>query len=592
MAIIRSTATKLPAAINTFLGLNEDTSGETQLKLGESPYMINWKITDSYKLKKRSGYKSLFALLNKPIRGMWYGKLNGTYHFLFACNGNIYEHNLTTHTNTSIGTLTDDKTFFFNFNDKVYILNGYEYKKWDGTTFATVTGYRPLIAIGSPPTGGGTPFEEINLLTGAKHQTFSPTAEKPTAYQLADTNITSVDFVRVNGVNKTVTTDYTVDLANGKVTFVSTTDHDSNVPDSIDIGWTKGTGNRSLVEKCKKALLYGGSNDTRVFIWGNSDCKNRRIYTGLASGVPSAEYFPANSFSDVGSDEFAITDITRQYDRQIVFKENETYYSSIEITADGVQFPIYPLNSEKGSVTPVQTILNNPFSVHEGVYQWIATTVRDERNATYMSKRVQSSLDEVDLSKAITFDYEDKGEYWLCVDNTVWIYNYRNDTWYKYVLYDTPTTLIVIDGVLYFGTNNGTIMQFDDSTKTDNGNLITSEWQMGFYNWDADYLNKYLSKTWISIKPDIKSSVKVFWETNKDDSLTSPVETGYNNLDYQQIDYNDWTYNTTYKPMPFMLKTKAKKFVYFKLILVNDSLIDTTIILSIDLLGRLGGQAK
>jgi hypothetical protein len=94
MAVIRSTAKKIPVGINKFLGLNEDTSGETQLALGESPYMVNFKVTETYKLKKRAGYKELFLALNKPIQGMWYGKLAGVYHFLFACSGHIYEHDL------------------------------------------------------------------------------------------------------------------------------------------------------------------------------------------------------------------------------------------------------------------------------------------------------------------------------------------------------------------------------------------------------------------------------------------------------------------------------------------------------------------
>jgi hypothetical protein len=500
-----------------------------------------------------------------------------------------------THANTDIGTLTDDKIFFFNFNDKVYILNGHEYKYWDGTTFGVVAGYRPLIAIGTPPTGGGTIYEEINLLTGAVHQTFSPTAEKPTVYQLAQTNIDSVNFVRVNGIDKTVTTDYTVDLINGKITFLSTTDHDSNVPDSIDIGWTKGTGNRAIVEKCRKALLYGGSNDTRLFIWGNSDCKNRRIYTGLAAGVPSAEYFPANGYSDVGSDEFAITDIVRQYDRQIIFKENEAYYSTIEITADGVEFPVYPLNSAIGNIAfgQAQTIQNNPYTIQKGAYEWIATTVRDERNASYKSKRVQPSLDEMDLAQALTFDHEKNGEYWLCVDSTAWVYNYRNDTWYKYTLHDTPSCFISINDALYFGTVSGQIMYFDSDARTDNGHVIEAVWEMGFYDWDYEWLRKFLSKTWITIKPETKAEVDVYWQTDKDESMdNNKAHIGYNLMDYEQIDYGNWSYNTGYSPQPFKLKTKAKKFVYFKLILKNNSLTDKLAILSINLLGRMGGEVK
>ena len=594
MATIKLSNKEAPATINTFLGLNE--SIETQLKLGESPYMVNFKVTDMYKLEKRYGYIQIIQSIGSPIRGMWHGKIKEAYYFLFACNGRIYKFN-NDNTYTSIGTLTDDITSFFTFGDKLYILNGHEYKYWDGTTFGDVGGYRPLVVIGTPPTGGGTTYEEINLLNGERHQTFTPTEDKPTEYQLVEKDITSVDFVKVNGVLKTATTDYTADLVNGKVTFTSTTDHNNQIPDSIDIGWTKGNGDRAQVCKNYHAMLYGGSNDTRVFMWGNPDTKNRRIYTGLADGVPSAEYFPANSYSDVGNSEFAITDIVRQYDRQVIFKENEAFYSNMEETTDDtgatlVTFPVYPLNSEKGSVAPVQVVLNNPFSIQEGLYEWISTAVRAETNATYKSERVQSSLDNVGLKKAITLDYEKQGEYWLCVDNTIWVYNYRNDTWYKYVLYDAPICFLNIDGVLYFGTKDGRILKFVDGVRSDNGHVIKAEWDMGFYDWEYEYLNKYLNKIYISLMPRSKSGISVRWDTNRIGVNSIPVKIGYNLLDYDSIDYADWSYDTSYNPQPFRIKAKAKKFVYFKIILENSSLTDTVTILSISMICNIGGQAK
>lgn len=582
---------KLPTEINKFLGLNQDENGETQLLLGESPFMVNFQITETYKLKKRIGYEQLFAsIAAKNIQGMWYGSLSGTYHFLFACNGKIYKHNLTTKVNTEIGTLTDAKTSFFVFQNKLYILNGYEYKYWDGTTFGVVAGYRPKIAIGTPPSGGGTLYEQINLLTGQKRQTFSADNTSKD-YQLAETAITSVDFVNVNGVTKTLTTDYTVNLTTGKVTFVVAP---TTGQDNVEIGWTKGTGDRTAIEKCRASLLYGGANDTRVFTWGNTSYKNRRYYTGLADGVPSAEYFPANNYSDVGSSEFAITDIVKQHDRQIIFTETNAFYSYLESIDNITAFPVLPLNDVKGNkpFNQARIILNNPYTVFEGVYEWSATNVRDERNTRYISKRVQPTLDQVDLNTAITFDYEAVGEYWLCVDNKVWIHNYRNDTWYYYELYNNIKSIITIDDTFYFGTDNGQIMKFDSEFTNDNGNVISAEWQMGFYDWGEEWLRKYLNKTWVSLKPESRSSIDVAWETNVDGSLVNPVPIQYSLFDFEKLDFEDWSFETGYNPQPFRLKTKAKKFVYFKLILQNKSLTYTATVLSINMLGRLGGQSK
>lgn len=602
---------KIPTEISKFLGLNIDPQGDTQLKLGESSDMVNFQVTESYKLKKRNGYVQLFpSIADKPIQGMWHGKIAETEYFIFACNGKVYK--TLNGVNTEIGTLTDAKTFFFAFNDKLYIMNGYEYKYWDGTTFADVVGYRPKVFIGTPPSGGGTAYEQLNVLTGAKHQTFSADGTS-TQYSIAESSIDSFDFVKVNGVLKALTTDYTIDLTNGKITFVTAP---ITGQDNVDIGWTKGTGQRDLVYKCRAALLYGGANDTRVFIWGNNDCKNRRFYTGLADGVPSAEYFPANYYSDIGSSQYAITDIVKQHDRQIIFKENSAYYSYLsEITLDDgsveVAFPVYPLNDVKGNkpFNQARIVLNNPYSVYDGVYEFVSTNVRDERNAVYKSARVQYDLDSIDLGNAITYDNEISGEYWLCYQNTVWIYNYRNDTWYKYKLADNITSLINISDKLYFGTDNGQIMQFNAIATTDNSVVIESSWEMGFYDFDIEYIIKYINKIWISLKPDTKSSLIVEWQSNKSSySLDSLDFTdinfndlylngikesiGYNLFAYNKLTYKRWSYNTNRNPQPFRIKMKVKKFTYFKLILKNYSILDAATILSINFLTRFGSESK
>lgn len=595
MVVVSLIKRTVPTQIDKFLGLNEDTTGETQLKLGESPYMVNWQITENYKLRKRTGYiERIDNFGDYPVQGLWCGKINGTEYFIFARAGKIIKVDPTLG-EVEIGTLTDAKTFFFAFSNKLYILNGYEYKYYDGTTFGNVAGYRPKIVIGTPPSGGiggtgeGKLYEQINVLTGAKHQTFSADGIA-TEYQLAETNIDSVDFVKVNGVLKTVTTDYTVNLTTGKVTFVAV---QGTGQDNVDIGWTKGAGQRDLIVKCKAALLYGGANDTRVFVWGNSDYRNRRLYTGLADGVPSAEYFPANYFSDVGSSQYAITDIVKQHDRQIIFTEINTFYSYLETVNDEAAFPVYPLNDSKGNVAfnQARIINNNPYSVFSGVYEWISTQIRDEKNARYISKRVQKSLDNENLNNAITFDYEAIGEYWLCIDNKIWIHNYRIDVWYYYELTTTPTCFVISDGDLFFGTTIGKIMKFDE-IKTDSDTAINAVWEMGFYDWGAEWLRKYLSKTWITLKPSSRSSVNVSWETNIDGSEVDATKIEYNLVDYSKVNYSDWTYQTSYNPQPFTLKTKAKKFVYFKLRLTNHSITDEAVVLSINMLGRIGGQSK
>lgn len=583
-----------PTRIDKFSGINESVTGDTQLLLGESPNLADFRIIDEYKLSMREGYGELFTSLGPYVlNGIWYGKLNGTFYFLFAVNGSVYKR--VAGVNTVIGTLTDAKTFFFAFGDKVYMLNGTDYKSWDGTTFQTVTGYIPLIATATPPTGGGADNEAINLLTGAKHQTFSGNAVA-TAYLVRELALTSVDAVYVAGVLKTLTLDYTVNLTTGTITFAVAP---TTGVDNVDIYWTKGTGYRSEVTGYKFSMFYGGKNDTRVFFYGNGT--NRYIYSDLAAGVPSAEYFPALNYREVGSDEFAVTDIVRQYDRQIIYTDGgEAYYSYYDPFTDPssglitiIDFPTYPLNDKVGNIATgqAQLIQNNPFTIQNGVYEWGATNVRDERNVQYMSKRVQPSMDAEDLSTAITIDWESKREYWLAIGKKVWIYNYRLDVWYKFLLNDTVTCFYIIDDVLHFGTDNGKIMKFDSAYTNDNGVATSARWEMNFYSFDIEYLRKFLTEMWISLKPESKSSVSINYQTDRTGTSDTYVAT-YNLSTFTAADFGDWSFLVNYNPQPFNFKIKAKKFVYFKLILTNDATDEKLTVLSISLPVRMGSKVK
>jgi hypothetical protein len=591
MATINVPRRSPPTRIDKYLGINEDSSGDTQLLLGESPNMLDFRIADNYKLKMREGYEELFASLGAyDIQGIWYGKLSGTYYTLFAANGNIYKR--VAGVNTSIGTLADARTFFFAFDDKVYMLNGTDYKSWDGTTFETVAGYIPLIATATSPTGGGVANEGINLLTGKKHQTFSGD-NSATAYQVAETSLTSVDFVYKAGVLQTLTTDYTVNLTTGIVTFLVAP---VTGVDNVDIYWTKGTGSRSEVTDNTYAMFFGGQNDTRIFYFGNGT--NKYYYSGLAAGVPSAEYIPALNYREISSNEFAVTDIVRQYDRQIIYTDGGeawySYYDPITIGNDTVaDFPTYPLNDTVGNIAvgQAQLIQNNPFTIQNGVYEWGATNVRDERNVVYMSKRVQPSMDAVDLSTAITIDWEARREYWLAIGNKVWVYNYRLDVWYKFLLADNVTCLHVINDELHFGTDNGEIMKFDPAYTNDNGVATSARWEMNFYDFDVEYLRKYLTEMWISLKPAAKSSVTITYQTDR--VGTSDEYTAiYNLATFATADFADWSFLVNYNPQPFHFKIKAKKFVFLKIILTNDETDEELTLLSMNLPVRTGSKVK
>lgn len=570
-------------SINAFLGLNMNKTGSTNLKLGESPKMVNFKISRDYKLEKMYGYINKYEKTSK-IRAMWFGLLDTTEVFVFVCGGKVYNED------TELGSLTDDITRIFEFNKKLYFINGHEYKEWDGTIFKDVEGYIPLVKVATTPNGVGTDYEPINVLTGKKRQTFSPDGTEKT-FVLVENNLTSIDSVKVDGVETTVTKD----LAKGTITF-------STAPtqgvDTIEVQWTKGTGQRELVYKNHYFQTYGLADDTRVFLYGNADAKNRIYFSDLGNGIPDVTYFPGNNFIDIGSSNTAVTDIQRQYDRIIINKEDATYYSTYEQITDNTEeniiaFPVYPLNKSHGAkpYNQGQVLDNYVTTVDTSIVQWTNTESKDERNAQIISQKVQTWLNEKDLSRAVTLDYQEEKEYWLAIDNEILIYNYENGCYSLAQLPVKITTFLSYKGIIYAGTENGKIIEFSKNATAYAGETIKAEWQSGYYDFGVEEQRKTMRVLWITLKPWFKTSLDINYISDRD-SGNEAKTIEKRSISYAHWNYARFTYNTQRSVKPFRVKLKAKKFAFLKLILKNEVSDEKVTVNSVAIKKIYGGEVK
>ena len=273
--------------IKEFLGLNENQDGDTKIRVGELSEMRNFAITRDGHLQIRPGTQTVLALRSAwdswadsqeegveehPVFcGCWYGMVGGKYHLLCAFGGVIFDVDILLESVKAVGTCTQDETSFFGFDEKVYLLNGHEYKSWTGEaeeTFQDVEGYIPLVQTATTPEGSGTQLENVNRLTGLRRVRFSPDGEAKDFF-LPEKEIDSVTAVEGTDVQ------YTADTAAGKVTFNTAPAKGTN---TVTITYKKGDGARGDVTGMHFSELYNGSNDTRVFLYG--DGTNRTIYSG------------------------------------------------------------------------------------------------------------------------------------------------------------------------------------------------------------------------------------------------------------------------------------------------------------------------
>ena len=566
--------------------------------------MDNFYITNDLKLRKMSGYKSFWDF-GTYIRGMYSTNLGGTEYLLVATDGKLYyflkneledEENWDSLEPTLIGNIGTGDVSFFTFDKKVYILSG-KYHSWDGTTLQEVEGYTPLVFINTPPAGGGVIYDELNVLSPRKHQTFNGDGTS-TTFHLAQNvtitgrNLTSIDKVKVNG-EEISTDDYTYDLAAGTVTFNTAP---SNGMDNVDIYWTLNDGDRHIIEGMKFGTVFGGAIDSRVFLYGNPECSNRTYFSGINSdtGQPSVEYFPASAFVDIGPSNFTLTDLTRQYDRLLATTNRpEAYYLTISTeslpltltdnTSTSRLVPsvsTFPLNEVHGNVAPGQGQLidNYPVTLDKNaLIMWKATNVRDEKNMEDISQRIKQDLNELDLTAFKTMDFQKENQLWFGSNNRIYIYNYYNKTFSRIRLLDDFAEMTSLGNSVYMAMLDGRVVKWGGEFQTFDGQIIRAHWEMNFSDFGAAYLRKTMNRLWILLQPQSNSSAEIGFITNKKESTVKKT-IRYKIQVFDEVDFSDFSFGISNNPQPFRLKMKAKKFTNLKVTIDNNEETDCTIL--------------
>ena len=593
-----------PTRVDKFLGLNISNTGDTQLQLGESGNMENFYITNDLKLRKMYGYRTFWDF-EHPIRATYPANLGEIEYLLVATNNKLYYflksqiedyENWESVTPVEIGTIgTATDVSFFTFDKKVYILSG-KYQSWDGTTLEEVEGYTPLVFINTPPAGGGLIYDEINMLSPKKHQTFNGDGTS-TVYHLAqnyftsDVDLTSVDRVIV-GTTELQSTDYTVDTHNGTVTFNTAPPQGM---DNVDIYWTLDDGDRSIIEGMRYGTVFGGDVDTRVFLYGNHNCPNRTYFSGIeATKGPSVEYFPATAHVDIGPSNFELTDLTRQYDRLLATTNRpEAYYLTISTEQLNVTLTdnstvqryvpavsTYPLNEIHGNMAPGQGQLidNYPVTIDKtGLTLWKATNVRDEKNMEDISQRIKSDLNDMNMKAMTTLDFQPENQLWFGYDNRIYIYNYYNKTFSRIRIADSFTCYSNLGNSVYMGLEDGRIVKWGEEFQTFDNTHIVAHWEMNFSDFGAAYLRKTMTRLWVLMQPQAKSSAEIGYITNrKESTVKKRIEYKIQVLD--DVMFDDFSFQVSNNPQPFRLKLKAKKFTNMKITIDNAEETDCTIL--------------
>jgi hypothetical protein len=388
--ITKSKLVPVQNVIERFAGLHTSTTA-SQIDDNESPDMLNIILDAEGRPDKRFGYARIYATSLGPgkINGMFYFiKKDGSVRFVIHHGTTLYTQAGTAQPASIYTGMANNRSVFFAFNDYLWIMDGTNYLRYDGLTVVTVSSiaYVPTVLISSPPAGGGTPLEDFNLVGAGFKQSFSGNAAA-TVYQLALTNLDATPPMTaiVNGALMNEGAGFTVNRTSGTVTFTAAPASGTN--NVIITAYKTITGKAATINQCINYVIYGGTQDTRVFWYGNPNFP-ANVYR---SGLYDPSYAPENGFIKVGSDASKVVNMIAQYDSCIIVKGNLSNFQTtsqnlydvniwqmqFQISATGVvSFPILPLNNQIDSIArdSMQLIDNAPtWLSSQGVQQMVGT---------------------------------------------------------------------------------------------------------------------------------------------------------------------------------------------------------------------------
>lgn len=372
---------------------------------------------------------------------------------------------VTGNTETSLHTnMAQNPSQGFVYENIFYIKDGKNYLQYDGTTIKAVEGYVPTTTIARKPMGGGTKYEDVNMLSDRRKNSFL--ADGGSFDFFLDVINIDEDFVPIVTYNDEVVSvdDYTVDYADGKISFKNYAPDAPNTDgqDNIIVEFKKAVPKyQGAILNCTLLQVF----DNRVFFSGNKDFPNYVWHCSLND--PS--YCSDLDYYKEGMDEAAIKGMVAGNNALWVFREpsetNTTVFYHTP-TIDEEYGKIYPSTHSSVTTGCIGKAINFNDDIvffSERGMEGISGDVTTEQVVAHRSSLVdRKMIAEPDYKDMVLAEWE--GYLFVFIGNKAYLADSRatftneNHTeyeWFYWELEKEITCACVIDGVLYLGTDNG-----------------------------------------------------------------------------------------------------------------------------------------
>lgn len=458
-----------------------------------SPFSLNmWK---NYKnvgkcVETRPGLEFVEEYDN-TIFGIFFYEKDEVQHKIVHCGTKLYDNNQEIYTGMNI-----IKSNFFVYNGILYIKDGINYLKYDGSEVKDVEGYVPTTSIGKKPSGAGTTYQDVNLLTGVRMNSFIGDGESK-EYQL-DTDNLDPNYTVTATVDDVAFTEgmgLSVDSVRGIVTFDTAPAKPVTAgQDNVIITFSKTIqGYRDRILKCTMLTEF----DNRVFFSGNINYPNMIFHSSLEN----PEYCSDLDYYNEGMDVAPVKAMVAGNNALWVFKEpsqaNTTIYYHNPII-DSTYGKIYPSTHSSISTGCVSTGINFNddivFFSDRGL-EGISSDVTTEQVVNHRSSMIDSKLLSEEHYKDVILE-EWEGYLLAFIDNKVYLADSRQKyqdfsveyEWYYWELEGNVTNTIVKNGVLYVAIDNKLY------TLTRQDVDVPSVWQIPAEDFSAPHLLKTTNK--------------------------------------------------------------------------------------------------
>lgn len=584
---------------NTFRGA-DFSSDPCNVHPTRSPFCTNMVADQGGMPEKRLGWRTVHKLGSERVNGLFSAKFGDTVKYLAHVGTKMYTWTDETQPVLAKSGLNDGRSQAVPMGGKLWIVTGGEYLCWDGASVADVaeSAKAPTTVISRDPAGGGRPYEDINLVGRFRVNSFLSDSSS-TVYVL-DSTIDAEGEISVTVNGEDLTSGWTADRAAGTITFETAPPAPlAGTEDNVQIRFPHTVeGYADRINKCTIITTFGVGATNRVVLSGNPDYPN----LDWTSGVYDAAYIPDLSYAAVGLEGVAIRGYCRMGAYLGIVKEQHPQDSSVflrsaELNDEGEA--VFPIRAALAGVGAVNTsgfarLLEEPlFLSGTGIYALTTSLYTSERLAQNRSYFLNGALTrEPDLSEAAAVQWQ--GMYLLSIGNGhVYILDARQSKSYRYASQsdfsyegafwdDIPARCWMVNNRgteedLWFGTPDGRVCRFNNDIEgvkrfMDDDRPVRAVWATKLDDDGDATVEKTMIKRGaaVTIKPHAHTSAKVY--VIKDEQAERLIAEGSMAIfSWEDLDFDDFTFETYDGPKDIMLHTKVKKYKRLQLVVVNEA---------------------